>query len=179
MKPKPKKQPKLKKQTKPTKRTAGASQATMARYLDLSQQRISQFVAGGTFPILAGSKLDRDACRLAYIRWLRDETRKSSAAEAAKRVQNARAAMIELQTAKERGKLIELEEVEASVAEIISSFCLELSGVAAASTRDVAQREVIQANLNGAIEWCKARLGGLCSDAAAGRPLTQDGGDDD
>jgi hypothetical protein len=92
--------------TKKTAKPAGKSQLWVAAYLDMSKQRVSQLVTDGTFPSLPNGKLDQNVCRVAYIRWLRDESRKSSTAEAAKRVQNARADRIEMLTRKDRGELI-------------------------------------------------------------------------
>ncbi len=57
------------------------------------------------------------------------------------RIRAAKAQEIENRVAKERGELILVEDVEFCVAGIINAFCGELAGVAAASTRDLPQRE--------------------------------------
>jgi hypothetical protein len=133
----------------------GVSQVTLAKYLDISQQRVAQFVAEGVFPRLPDGKLDKDVSRVIYIRWLRDETRKSSTSEAARRVQDARARGIEIRNARELGKLVPTEDVLAWNAEILGTLRTELSGVAAASTRDLELRVEIEKQVNAAVERAK------------------------
>lgn len=149
----------------------GKSQLALARHLDVSQQRVSQFVADGTFPTLPDGTLDVDVCRVIYIRWLRDETRKSSTSEAAKRVQDQRASQIELQIAKDLGKLIPIEDVQAFLSETLGTFRSELSGVPAASTRDLDVRTSIEKNLNAAIDRCRASYEAASRAIADGKPI--------
>src|SRR5262245_14744717 len=126
----------------------GVNQATLGKHLDISQTRVAQFVADETFPKLPNGKLDKDDCRIRYIRWLRDETRKSSASVSASRVQVARAEQIEQQTAKERRDLIPAEEVTDFLTETVGTLRSELAGVPAASTREPAVRAAIEKSLD-------------------------------
>jgi len=157
------------------KQRKGMSQAEFGRHVDVSQQRVQQLLASGTITAMTNGKIDPDVARIQYVRAIR----RSPGSEEARRVAAARAAHIELQTARERNELILFDDVQTCVAEIISTFSRELAGVAAASTRDLPQRETIQTNLNAAIERCKRRLDGMCQDAAAGRPLGGHGAGDD
>jgi phage terminase Nu1 subunit (DNA packaging protein) len=141
--------------SKKTARPMGKTQRQMATHLDMSQQRVAQFAADGTFPSLPDGKLDQDVCRVAYIRWLRDETRKSSASANTSRVQAARAAQIELQTAREVGKMVEIADVIEWQSEILGMLRSELTGVPAAATRDLPARAEIEKHLNGAIDRCR------------------------
>lgn len=134
----------------------GASQAQVAAHLDISQPRVAQFVGEGVFKQLPNRKLDMDACRIGYIRWLRDETRKSSQSAAVARVQDARAKAIELRTAREEGRLWDAEDTMAAMADILGTFRSELEGVAAGSTRDLSIRANIQAQINDAMDRCRA-----------------------
>ncbi len=136
----------------------GASQAQVAEHLDISQPRVAQFVGEGIFKPLASRKLDLDASRITYIRWLRDETRKSTQSAAAARVQDARAKAIELRTAREEGRLWEAEEVSAIIADILGTFRHELGGVAAASTRDLNIRAAIDKQFDDAMDRCRKRF---------------------
>jgi hypothetical protein len=146
---------KQKPQKSAAKSGVGVSQVTLAKHLDISQQRVAQFVAEGIFPRLPDGKLDRDVCRVIYIRWLRDETRKSSASEAATRVQHARALEIEVRTARELSKLVPTEDVLAWNAEILGTLRAELTGVPAASTRDLEMRAEIEKQINAAVDRAK------------------------
>lgn len=167
----PFKQPKSKQSGK----MPGVSQAQIAQHLDVSQPRVAQFVGEGVFKPLPNRKLDLDACRLAYIRWLRDETRKSSQSVAAARVQDARARAIELRTGREEGRLVPLEGVQAVVADILGTYRYELTGVAAAATRDLSVRAAIQQNLDDAIDRCRIKFEKADRDLVAGRdPLGDD-----
>lgn len=160
---------------------AGSSQATVAKHLDMVQQRVAQFVADGTFVTLPNGKLDVDDCRIRYIRWLRDETRKSSASVSASRVQVARAELIELQTAKERGELIPILEVTEFLEETVGVFRSELAGLAAASTRDLAVRQAIDNHLDAAIDRCRAYFDGGKAAVHNRKPISgaHDGNEDE
>lgn len=159
-------------------KTKGMTQAEFGKHIDVSQPRVAQMIASGTISAMANGKIDPEVARVQYIRAIR----RSPASEETRRVAAARARHIEIQNQKQLGKLVDIEGVQACVAEIINAFSAELAAVAAASTRDLALREVIQANLNGAIHRCKERLDRMVADAGAGRPLDQDqteAGDED
>ncbi|MGN6284507.1 MAG: hypothetical protein ACTHM2_05085 [Afipia sp.] len=134
------------------------SQAWLAKHLDVTPARISQLVKDGEFVPGVDGKLDPDACRVRYIRWLRDETRRSSQSEQRKRLEAAKARGEELRVAREENRLVEMDEVEAVFADILGTFRSELSGLPAASTRDLAIRSEIEKHLNGAIDRCRGRF---------------------
>jgi hypothetical protein len=95
------------------------------------------------------------------------------------RIRTLKAQELEQRIARERNELIPLEDVNYAVGMIASRFCAELAGVAAASTRDLGLREVIQSNLNAAILRFKASLDAVAEDAKAGRLGDFDSGGDD
>lgn len=165
------------KQTKPKRPSsaAGASQSQIAAHLDISQPRVAQFVGEGVFKTLPSRKLDLDACRLAYIRWLRDETRRSTQSAAAARVQDARAKAIELRNARDEGKLWDAEETSAAISDVLGTFRHELGGVAAASTRDLTIREAINQHFDDAIDRCRARFERVELALSEGRDPLEDG----
>lgn len=92
-----------------------------------------------------------------YIRWLKDEERRTSKTASASAVQEERAREIRLRNAKEEGRLIELAEAEAVFADILGTFRSALSGVSAAATRDLTLRHSIDAAINHALD--RAREG--------------------
>ena len=158
-----------------TGKTPGASQAQVAQHLDVSQPRVAQFVGEKVFKPLPNRKLDLDACRISYIRWLRDETRKSTQSAAAARVQDARAKSIELRTAREEGRVWDAEETKAVIQDILGSYRSELEGVAAGSTRDLPTRAAIQQQIDDAMDRCRARFERAERDLSEGRdPLGDD-----
>jgi len=50
----------------------------LAKHLDLSRQRVQQLVDEHVIAQLPNGKFDQDACRIAYLRWLRDPERRSA-----------------------------------------------------------------------------------------------------
>lgn len=104
-----------------------------------------------------------------YIKWLKDEERRTSKSAAASRVQDARAREIEIRIAKEEGRLVELEEAESVFAEIIGAYRSELSGIPAALTRDLDFRAKIEKLHNDAIDRCRRRFAEACEALRAGR----------
>lgn len=106
-----------------------------------------------------------------YITYLKDEARQSSKSASASRVQDARAKEIELRTAKELRDLIPKDEVCEFLTETVGELRSELSGVAAASSRDPEIRAEIEKNLDAAIERCRVAFATAEGNARSGQPL--------
>jgi len=111
----------------------------------------------------------------AALKFRESEDRKSSLTEEAKRVQTARASEIELRTAKEMREVIPIEEITDFLTETIGALRSELSGVAAASTRDPLIRAEIEKNLDAAIERCRAAFGSADKAVRGRKPFSLDG----
>ena len=94
----------------------------------------------------------------AALKFRESEDRRSSQTEERRRIEAAKARAIELRVAQEEGSLIEMEQVEAAVSEIFGTYRFELSGVPAASTRDLVIRASIDKHLTAAIERCRAKF---------------------
>lgn len=160
-------------------RPQGKAQRWMAAHLDMKQQRVSQFVTEGIFPALPDGTLDPDVCRVIYIRWLRDESRKSTAAAQTSRAQEMRAQEIELRLAKERREVMPVADVQEFLSDTVGAFRTELAGVAAASTRDPDQRAVINGNLNAALDRLRAQFDAGTAAFKDGQSATLGGEDPD
>ena len=113
--------------------------------------------------------------RIAYIRYLRDARASNTKTAAATRVQDARAREIELRMAKDAGTLYAAEDVEAAIADILGTYRSELTGVPAASTRDLTVRATIEKHLNDAIERARASFEKLRDDLRSGREVSLEG----
>jgi hypothetical protein len=153
----------------------GASANECGTHLDLSRVRIVQLVNEGALPRLKDGSFDLDACRIAYIRYLRSEDRRGAKSATASRVQEARANEIELRTAREEGRLVPLEGVQAAFADILGTYRYELTGVPAASSRDLAVRSEIEKHLNDAIDRCRKRFGEVGDALRSGREVVLEG----
>lgn len=130
--------------------SSGANQATAAVYLDITQPRVAQFVKDGTFKKLPNGKLHLDQCRIAYIRWLRDDTRKSSASAAAGRLADERAEEIRERRLQRQGAM-ERAGQEAALAvmdAVIGPLRADLTAMPARVTADLRLRRAIEDQLD-------------------------------
>lgn len=99
------------------------------------------------------------------IKHMQDEARRVTKSTTASRVQDARANQIELQTKKELGELVPVEDMVAFLSDTIGTLRTELSGLPAACSRDPEVRTVIENQLNVRITKCRDKF------AAAGAAL--------
>lgn len=153
--------------------------AESADLIGKSETHVLQLVKDGLLKRRQrGQYLARDVARAA-LRYRESEDRRASQTEEVKRYRAAKTRQLEFQISRERGELVSIEAVTAAHSEIIGTFCAELSGVPAASTRDLAQRAEIEGHLNAAIERCRARLSGAEGDLRAGRDPLVDAEDTD
>src|SRR6266436_1185692 len=93
-------------------KTSGVSASALGKHLSCSRQWIGKLVKTGVLPQRPDGAFDQDKCRAAYIKYLKAENRRDTKSAAASRTQELRGDEIELRLARERGKLIEFEEVE-------------------------------------------------------------------
>lgn len=127
---------------------------------DLGKQGYIDGIERASVPLMAAVQ--------GFIKFRADDDRRTSKTAAASAVQQARAREIELRIARESGKVIELEDTETAFANILGALRSELAGVPAASTRDLALREVIDGHLNDAIARARDRFREFISSLRAG-----------
>mgnify|MGYP005821506129 CR=1 FL=1 len=161
-----------------TKRLPALTQGQLGALIGTSQQRVSQLLKEGVISPRPDGRIDPYRAIPAYCRSIRKVPDQGMA-----RVREARAAQIELKTAKESGELWDAATAEAVFTEVWGTFRSELSGVPAACTRDLAQRVVIEKNLADALERLRKRLEAAERSLRDGEPLDDDdaadaGGDD-
>jgi phage terminase Nu1 subunit (DNA packaging protein) len=146
----------------------------LARHLGLSVGRIHKLAAEGVIPRSAAGGFDQDVCRLAYIKYLSSEGRRSKDSDSKARAQEARTRTLELRARREEGELVEMNEVEIVFADIVGTLSAALGGVPAACTRDLALRETITENQNAAIERAKKSFNEKASALSGGVALYAD-----
>jgi hypothetical protein len=123
--------------------------ATLARCWGLAVSRISQFVAEGWLKA-TGRKGQYNwfEANQSYVRWLRDQDRKTSKSASDSRMRDAKAHEIEVRTRQRLSRLVPLEIYE----EMIDSFAgvvrSEFAGLPAAATRDLTLRRIIEREVN-------------------------------
>jgi phage terminase Nu1 subunit (DNA packaging protein) len=160
-------------------KTVNISASVLARHLDCSRQWIARLVKEGVLAKRKDGSFDLDACRVKYIRHLRDADQRGSKSDAVARAQEARARSLELRNAKEEGRLIEFNDVEDVIGDIVAALSSELAGVPAGSTRDLGLREVIEGRMNDAINRCRSRFEAASKALRAGRDPFADNAEDD
>jgi hypothetical protein len=119
--------------------------ATLARCWGMTASRVSQFVAQGWLKP-AGRKAQYnwfDACQ-GYVRWLRDEDRKTSKSASDSRMRDAKAREIEIRTQQRLSRLVPLDVYDEMIDGFAGVVRSEFAGLAATCTRDLTQRRIIE-----------------------------------
>jgi hypothetical protein len=122
---------------------------TLAKCWGLTNTRISQFVAEGWLKI-SGRKAHFDwfEANQAYVRYLRDEDRKTSKSASDSRMRDAKAREIEVRTNQRLSRLVPLDAYEEMIDSISGVVRSEFAGMAAACTRDLTMRRIIEREVN-------------------------------
>lgn len=124
----------------------GVSASAVGTHLDLTRQRVGQLADEGVFARLDDGSFKLDACRVAYIRWLRSDDRRVAKTATNSRINDARAAEIELRTAEREKRIV--AEAQAHGIAIIEEFGgqlrSDLMAIPARVTADIAMRRRIE-----------------------------------
>jgi len=135
-----------------------------ARLLMISEERIRQLQKQGYIP-----RADRRGvvqlvgAVQGYLRYLKDDERRSAKSAADSRVRDARALEIELRIAERSRDLIPIEDALADMAEFAAAVRSELAGLPARLTRIVDERHRIETEVYGVL----ARLSERAAEKAA------------
>jgi hypothetical protein len=151
--------------------------ADAARLIGKSETHVLSLVKDGLLRKAGTGKYRPEDVARAALEFREGEDRRSSQTQEAKRVQAARAREIELRIAREEGRLVPLESVNAAITDILGTYRSELEGVAAAATRDLTIRTVIQNHFEQAIDRCRARFDRAATELASGGDVSL--GDDE
>jgi hypothetical protein len=121
---------------------------TLSSCFGLTGARIGQLASMGWFKAIERGKFNWiDACG-GYIRFLRDEDRKTSKSAADSRIRDARAREIEVRTQQRLSRLVPLEIYEEMIDSFASVVRSEFAGLPAACTRDLTMRRIIEREVN-------------------------------
>jgi hypothetical protein len=116
----------------------------------LSQQRISQLANMGWIKPLAGMKGKYnwiEACS-GFVRFLRDEDRRSTKSAADSRMRDAKAHDIEVRTKQRLNRLVPIEIYDEMIDSMAGVVRSEFAGLAATCTRDLTMRRIIEREVN-------------------------------
>lgn len=131
--------------------------AALGRHIGMSRQAVGQLADRGVLPSSSG-QFDLDGCRIAYIRWLRDENRKSAKTVSASRVQDARAREIEIRIAREDGTIITRADHREIFSVAFGGLKARFASVPARVTRDLDLRNAIEHELDEGFRDCARRF---------------------
>jgi len=120
-----------------------------ARLLMLSDERVRQLTKSGYVPTLAQGRYNLVAVVQGYIKYLKDDERRSSRSVADNRVRDARAAEIERRMAREDRDIIMLDEAMAAYDFATGLYLTSISGLPARMTRNASERRRLEAICDG------------------------------
>lgn len=133
--------------------------AQLAKHLDLTAPRISQLASEGHIPRNRDGSYPTDACRVAYIRSLRRAaSTRAKVTSGGDALRDAKLLKMQLDLQTQQGKLVQVEDVEAIVADAIGTLRNELAGLGASVTRDLQLRAAIDEKVNDAVDRARAAI---------------------
>jgi hypothetical protein len=134
------------------------SSAQATKLLMITPQWLRQLATKGYVPRAVKGQYPLVGAVQGYIRWLKDEERRTSKVQADSGLKAARQREVELRIAEKEGRVVDMEDVEAFHAFSMATFRRELSGIPAAVTRDLRLREAIEQAVDGAISRYERRF---------------------
>lgn len=140
----------------------------MARLLMLTTERLRQLGRDGVIPKAVKGKYQLVPTVQGYVRWLRDEDRRSSKSAGESAVRQARARQIELRTAQDQRELVPWQEAVALTQEIVGMLVARMQGLPAQVTRDPELRRKIEEAIDGIRSEVAARSAELAKGFADG-----------
>ena len=98
----------------------------LGEHLGLARQRISALADDGVIERLPNARFDRDACRLRYLRWLRDPARRSARSEAAAKHAEAKTQLLHIKIEQKQRKLVRRDDVNELINQIAGTVLTHL-----------------------------------------------------
>jgi hypothetical protein len=126
----------------------------LALALGISRKRVEQLAGDGAIPRLGKGRFPLLASIAGYVAWLKDEQRRVAKSAGNSRINDARAAEIEVRTA-ERLKTLQglgRDEGLAVVDAVLGPMRSDLQSVPARVTKDLALRRRLEGVLNGVLD---------------------------
>ena len=103
----------------------------LAKHLDLSQQRITQLADEHIIDRLPDRRFDQDACRIAYLRWLRAPERRMQRNKVDADFIKAKTELIAIRVREKKHELMMTEEALADMEQLIGIVLTEMSSMPA------------------------------------------------
>jgi hypothetical protein len=103
----------------------------LGKHLDLSRQRIRQLVDEHVIEQLPNGRFDQDACRVRYLRWLRDPERRSAKTQVDADFVRAKTELIDIRIREKKRDLMPTETAIADMEKLIGIVLMKMSGMGA------------------------------------------------
>ncbi|SOC47716.1 hypothetical protein SAMN05892877_13242 [Rhizobium subbaraonis] len=153
--------------------------AMAARLLMISEERVRQLVKMEYIPKVRKGMYPLVGVVQGYIRFLKDEERRSSKSATASRMQEAKATEIDMRIAEKRRELIPIDEAHAVIDTLVGKVRSEISAVPKRVTRDLAVRKKIESEVNGSLNRIAEAMVALATTLREGGDLPGGAGSDD
>lgn len=129
--------------------TIGTAQT--AKLLDITDEWLRRLTAQGYIPKAKRGRYNLVDAVQGYIRFLRDEGKRTSKTAQLTRMQDAKAEEIMLRVAEKRRELIPVEDAQAAIDIFIAAIRDEMAGLPARFTRDLDLRRKLEAETNASL----------------------------
>ena len=103
----------------------------LGKHLDLTIQRIKQLANEGVIEQLPNGRYAQDACRIAYLRWLRAPERRTQRSKVDSDFTKAKTELIAIRVAEKKRELMMTEEALADMEQLIGIVLTEMSSMPA------------------------------------------------
>ena len=103
----------------------------LGKHLDLTIQRIKQLANEGVIEQLLNGRFDQDACRIAYLRWLRAPERRIQRSKVDADFIKAKTELIAIRVREKKRELMPTEEAIADMEQLIGIVLTEMSSMPA------------------------------------------------
>jgi hypothetical protein len=132
---------------KPT-RPLIVAHGVVAEWLTISRQRVDQLVREGHLKRIKKDQYNLAECVQGYIKFLREDQRRYTIHAADSRVRDARARELEVRTQQRLYHLVPASLYNEMISYIVGVVRSEFAGLAAAATRDLDMRRLIDREVN-------------------------------
>lgn len=150
-----------------------------AELLMLSTERLRQLAREGYIPKATRAGYPLVAVVQGYIKFLKDEERRTSKVQAESGLKAARQREVELRNAEREGRLVDLDEIRGVFVQVEATLRAELTGLPSAVTRDLKLREDIETYMHGAFARSSGKFKEACGILrSGGDPMGADREDD-
>lgn len=155
------------------------STAQAAELLEITAERVRQLVKSGHIEKRGKDQIPLLSAVRGYIRFLKEDERRSSKSASASRVQDSRAREIDLKVAEREGRLVDVVEHRDIFAEVFGTLKAGLAGVPARVTRDMDHRRKLETEIDDILRQAADRFEQASRDLGDAGPAVEADSRDD